>query len=96
MSGPRLEGPREDHLEGAPGGEVAADSGWSTCAETGLGCEEQKLEAGDRGPRSDAESDAEVRHLPKPHLVQRLMVSTTAHGPGMRGVAAVMPQWRDH
>lgn len=30
------------------------------------------------------------------HLVQRLMVSTTAHGPGTRGVAAVMLQWRDH
>lgn len=26
---------------------MVADSGWSTCAETGLCCKEQKLEAGD-------------------------------------------------
>ena len=69
MSGPRLEGQLEDQPEGVPG-EVVADSGWSTCAETGLCCEEQKLKAGDSSC-SDAESDGEASHLPKPWLAPR-------------------------
>lgn len=54
MSGPRLEGRLEEQPEGVPG-EVVADSRWSTCAETGLCCEEQKLKAGDRSSCSDAD-----------------------------------------
>ena len=29
-------------------------------------------------------------------LVQRLVVSITAHGPGIRGVTAMTPEWWDH
>ena len=49
-------------------------------------------------PRSDAESDGEGPISPSLgwRLVQRLVVSSTAHGPGIRGVVAMTLEWWDH